>query len=119
VPARLPERAPVPVLSLELAPDAQPHPDTGASTVTGTAVHARRTLILAVCCLSLFMVGLDNTIVNVGLPSIGRDLDAGVSGLQWTVAAYTIALASLLMFSGWPCSPSVRGCAAWPLAWAG
>src|SRR5579863_2452627 len=46
------------------------------------------------------MVGLDNTIVNVGLPSIGRDLHAGVSGLQWTVAAYTIALAALLMFSG-------------------
>ena len=56
--------------------------------------------MLAVCCLSLFMVGLDNTIVNVGLPDIGRDLHAGVSGLQWTVAAYTIALAALLMFSG-------------------
>ena len=56
--------------------------------------------MLAVCCMSLFMVGLDNTIVNVGLPSIARDLHAGVSGLQWTVAAYTIALAALLMFSG-------------------
>ena len=53
--------------------------------------------MLAVCCMSLFMVGLDNTIVNVGLPAIGRDLHAGVSGLQWTVAAYTIALAALLM----------------------
>src|ERR1700722_19674223 len=60
----------------------------------------RRALMLAVCCMSLFMVGLDNTIVNVGLPSIGRDLHAGVSGLQWTVAAYTITLAALLMFSG-------------------
>jgi EmrB/QacA subfamily drug resistance transporter len=56
--------------------------------------------MLAVCCMSLFMVGLDNTIVNVGLPSIGRSLHAGVSGLQWTVAAYTIVLAALLMFSG-------------------
>jgi EmrB/QacA subfamily drug resistance transporter len=56
--------------------------------------------MLAVCCMSLFMVGLDNTIVNVGLPSIGRSLHAGVSGLQWTIAAYTIALAGLLMFSG-------------------
>ena len=56
--------------------------------------------MLAVCCMSLFMVGLDNTIVNVGLPSIGRSLHAGVAGLQWTVAAYTIVLASLLMFSG-------------------
>jgi len=46
------------------------------------------------------MVGLDNTIVNVGLPSIGKDLHAGISGLQWTMAAYTIVLAGLLMFSG-------------------
>ena len=56
--------------------------------------------MLAVCCMSLFMVGLDNTIVNVGLPDIGRDLHAGVSGLQWTVAAYTVVLAALLMFAG-------------------
>ena len=46
------------------------------------------------------MVGLDNTIVNVGLPEIGRSLHASVAGLQWTVAGYTIVLASLLMFSG-------------------
>jgi len=46
------------------------------------------------------MVGLDNTIVNVGLPEIGKSLHASVTGLQWTVAAYTIVLASLLMFSG-------------------
>ncbi|HEX6526717.1 MAG TPA: MFS transporter [Streptosporangiaceae bacterium] len=56
--------------------------------------------MLAVCCMSLFMVGLDNTIVNVGLPAIGKTLHAGVSGLQWTVASYTIVLAGLLMFSG-------------------
>ncbi len=60
----------------------------------------RRALLLAICCMSLFMVGLDNTIVNVGLPAIGRDLHATVSGLQWTVAAYTITLAALLMSSG-------------------
>src|SRR5580692_956867 len=100
VPARLPGRTSVPVLSLELARDGEPHSDAGAGTVTGGAVRARRTLVLAVCCLSLFMVGLDNTIVNVGLPSIGRDLHAGVSGLQWTIAAYTVTLAALLMFSG-------------------
>ena len=51
--------------------------DVEAGAVTGTAVRARRTLMLAVCCMSLFMVGLDNTIVIVGLPSIGRDLHAG------------------------------------------
>ena len=60
----------------------------------------RRTLVLVICCLSLFIVGVDTTIVNVALPSIGRDLHAGVSGLQWIVDAYTLVLASLLMLSG-------------------
>ncbi|KAA2256388.1 MFS transporter [Solihabitans fulvus] len=60
----------------------------------------RRLLILTICCLSLFIVGLDNTIVNIALPSIQRDLHASVSGLQWTVDAYTLTLASLLMLSG-------------------
>ncbi|HXP36397.1 MAG TPA: MFS transporter [Solirubrobacteraceae bacterium] len=50
--------------------------------------------------MSLLIVGLDNTIVNVALPSIGRDLQTSVSGLQWTVDAYTLVLASLLMLSG-------------------
>ena len=57
-------------------------------------------LILAICCMSLFIVGLDATIVNVALPSIGRDLHTAVSGLQWTIDAYTLVLASLLMLSG-------------------
>src|SRR3954452_7518905 len=56
--------------------------------------------ILAICCMSLFMVGLDITAVNVALPSLGGDLDAGVSGLQWTVDGYTVVLASLLMLAG-------------------
>src|SRR3954471_4412580 len=60
----------------------------------------RRIGILLICSLSLFIVGLDITVVNVALPSIGRDLGAGISGLQWTVDAYTVVLASLLMFSG-------------------
>jgi EmrB/QacA subfamily drug resistance transporter len=60
----------------------------------------RRRLILAICCMSLLIVGLDNTIVNVALPSIGRELHTQVAGLQWTVDAYTLVLASLLMLSG-------------------
>jgi MFS family permease len=60
----------------------------------------RRTLVLAICCMSLLIVGLDVTIVNVALPSIQRDLHASVSGLQWTIDAYTLVLASLLMLSG-------------------
>ncbi len=60
----------------------------------------RRTFVLVICCLSLFIVGLDSTIVNVALPSIGRDLHASVAGLQWTIDGYTLVLASLLMLSG-------------------
>ncbi|MCR6485999.1 MFS transporter [Amycolatopsis sp. OK19-0408] len=60
----------------------------------------RRRAVLAVCCLSLFIVGLDNTIVNLALPAIRTDLGASVSGLQWTIDAYTLVLASLLMLSG-------------------
>ena len=62
--------------------------------------HRRKLLVLAICCMSLFIVGLDITIVNVALPSIGHELHAGVSGLQWTIDAYTLVLASLLMLSG-------------------
>src|SRR4051812_14691471 len=50
--------------------------------------------------MSLFIVGLDNTIVNVALPSIRHDLDASVSQLQWTIDAYTLVLAALLMLAG-------------------
>jgi EmrB/QacA subfamily drug resistance transporter len=60
----------------------------------------RRMLVLAICCLSLVIVGMDNTIVNVALPSIRTDLHASLSGLQWTVDAYTVVLASLLILSG-------------------
>ncbi|WP_211126571.1 MFS transporter [Streptomyces yatensis] len=60
----------------------------------------RRWLVLAICCMSLLIVSLDNTILNVALPSIQRDLHTSVSGLQWTVDAYTLVLASLLMLSG-------------------
>ena len=60
----------------------------------------RRYLVLAICCMSLFIVGLDATIVNVALPDIGRTFRAPVSGLQWTIDAYTLVLAALLMLSG-------------------
>lgn len=56
--------------------------------------------MLAICCLSLFIVGMDSTIVNVALPSIGKELHAPVSGLQWTIDAYLLVLASFLMLSG-------------------
>ncbi|MFJ8308047.1 MULTISPECIES: MFS transporter [unclassified Streptomyces] len=62
--------------------------------------HRRRMLILAICCMSLLIVSLDNTVLNVALPSMQRELHAGVSGMQWTIDAYTLVLASLLMLSG-------------------
>jgi EmrB/QacA subfamily drug resistance transporter len=60
----------------------------------------RRWTILAICCLSLFVVGIDTTAVNVALPSIRSDLGASVAQLQWVVDAYTLTLASLLLLAG-------------------
>jgi EmrB/QacA subfamily drug resistance transporter len=60
----------------------------------------RRQLVLAICCLSLFIVGLDVTIVNIALPSLRADLGTSVSQLQWVLDAYTLVLASLLILSG-------------------
>jgi EmrB/QacA subfamily drug resistance transporter len=60
----------------------------------------RRLGILLTSCMSLFIVGVDITAVNVALPAIGEQLDASLSGLQWTVSAYTVVMASLLLFSG-------------------
>ncbi|MEU2873539.1 MFS transporter [Streptomyces olivoreticuli] len=60
----------------------------------------RRLLVLAICCTSLLIVSLDNTILNVALPSMQKELHASVSGLQWTIDAYTLVLASLLMLGG-------------------
>jgi EmrB/QacA subfamily drug resistance transporter len=57
-------------------------------------------LILVICCLSLLIVGTDATIVNVALPSIRQDLHASLSGLQWSVDAYTLVIGSFLMVSG-------------------
>ena len=57
-------------------------------------------LVIATCCLSLFLVTMDVTIVNVALPAIRRDLHASVAGLQWSIDGYTVVVASLLMLSG-------------------
>ncbi|MEV2212467.1 MFS transporter [Streptomyces sp. NPDC050997] len=62
--------------------------------------HRRRMLVLAICCMSLLIVSLDNTVLNVALPSMQKDLHASTAGLQWTIDAYTLVLASLLMLAG-------------------
>jgi len=63
------------------------------------AVRDRR-LILAVLCVSLLIVSLDNTILNVALPVIVRTLHASSSSLQWIVDSYAIVFAGLLLLAG-------------------
>jgi EmrB/QacA subfamily drug resistance transporter len=65
-----------------------------------TGSYVRRNLVLAICCASVVLVGMDITIVNVALPTIQRDLHASIAGLQWIIDAYMVVAASLLIFSG-------------------
>lgn len=60
----------------------------------------RRLLVLAICCMSLLIVSLDVTVLNVALPAMQSDLHASTAGLQWTIDAYTLVLAMLLMLAG-------------------
>jgi len=60
----------------------------------------RRWWTLAAMCFALFMIMLDNTVVNVALPSIREDLGASLSTLAWTVSAYTLSLGVLLITGG-------------------
>jgi EmrB/QacA subfamily drug resistance transporter len=60
----------------------------------------RRWWTLGAMCFALFMIMLDNTVVNVALPSIQRDLHASLSALEWTVNAYTLTFAVLLVTGG-------------------
>ncbi|MDQ2852405.1 MAG: DHA2 family efflux MFS transporter permease subunit [Actinomycetota bacterium] len=75
--------------------------DTDTDTDTDTArIHDRRWSVLAVLCLSVLLVVVDNTIVTVALPSISRQLSAYTSSLQWVVDAYTLVFAGLLLVGG-------------------
>jgi len=60
----------------------------------------RRWWTLGAMCFALFMIMLDNTVVNVALPSIQRDLGVSTSNLEWTVNAYTLTFAVLLVTGG-------------------
>ena len=67
--------------------------------------HRRRWLTLLVLCLSLMVIGIDNTILNVAIPTLAKPTSAGglgasASELQWIVDAYTIVFAGLLLTSG-------------------
>ena len=64
------------------------------------AEENRRWWTLGALCFALFMIMLDNTVVNVALPAIQADLGITQSELEWTVAAYALSFASLLLTGG-------------------
>ncbi len=79
-------------------------PTQGSTERTGKLLFAenRRTKLftLGAMCFSLFMMMLDNTVVNLALPTIQRELGSDISGLQWIVDAFTLLLAALMLTGG-------------------
>src|SRR3954449_3165324 len=72
--------------------------NSSASTRDGSC--SRQSLVLALVLLAQFTVVIDFTIVQVALPSIGREVGVSINGLQWIVTAYSLTLAGFLMLSG-------------------
>jgi EmrB/QacA subfamily drug resistance transporter len=73
---------------------------TRPDTEPGELSPRRRLLVLVICCASILVVVMDISIVNIALPAMRRDLHASESGLQWTIDAYTLVLASFLVLAG-------------------
>ncbi|MEY2939221.1 MAG: hypothetical protein RIS58_208, partial [Actinomycetota bacterium] len=65
--------------------------------MTDERTYQRRWKILLILCISLFMVVVDNLIINVALPTLSRELGASTSGLQWIVDSYALVFACLLL----------------------
>jgi MFS family permease len=70
------------------------------TTITKAGSSSQRSLVLAIVILAQVMVVVDYTIVQVALPSIGREFGVSVNGLQWIITAYGLTLAGFLMLSG-------------------
>ena len=89
-------------MSTTLALPASAAPPQAQTRTAGpaTSTHTRRWYTLGVLCLSLLVIVVDSTIVNVALPTFARDLHASTSGLQWIVDAYTLTFAALLLLAG-------------------
>ncbi len=84
-----------------MSDDATPGGPAGSDPEAGLRLGtARGRWVLATTVLGSGLVMIDGTVVNVALDRIGRDLHAGFAGLQWTVNAYTLALASLILLGG-------------------
>src|SRR6266404_8357758 len=71
-----------------------------ARTAGGTRSRAYPRLVLATTILASSLAFIDGSVVNVGLPAIGRSLDAGGDGLSWVVNAYLLPLSALLLIGG-------------------
>ena len=74
--------------------------NSNSSTSTRSGSSSRRSLVLALVILAQFTVVIDFTIVQVALPSIGRELGVSINGLQWIVTGYSLTWAGFLMLSG-------------------
>ena len=86
-----------------MRPAPAPDDDEGwrmAGSTSRSGRYAHRFLILGICCMSLLLVSMDATVLNVALPVIRRDLSSTVAGLQWMLDAYTLTIAAFLMLSG-------------------
>ncbi len=85
----------------EVVNELSPQPDAASARAPlPQARHPRRWLILGVLCLSLFVVTLDNTVLNVAIPSLVEDLSLSTSQVQWVVDAYSLVFAGLLLTAG-------------------
>lgn len=69
-------------------------------TASGTRGHPQRWLILGVICLAQLTVLLDNTVLNVAIPSLTEELDAATSDIQWMINAYSLVQSGLLLTAG-------------------
>jgi len=76
------------------------HKSIAANIAVMGLSRGRKFLVLGICCMSLLIVSMDTTIINVALPSISDEFGAPISGLQWTIDAYVVVLASFLLLSG-------------------
>ena len=80
-------------------PAANGHP-VGANPGTGGFSNRRKAAILATCCLSVLIAGIEITSLNLAIPAIRSDLNATAAHAQWAVAIYSLGVASLLMLGG-------------------
>src|SRR4051794_9010674 len=86
--------------SRSIPPEAQESGMAAPGSAVDPRVHARRWWTLGVLSLSLVIIGLDNTVLNVALPTLQRTFHASASELQWMVDAYVLVFAGLLLTMG-------------------